>query len=173
MSCEQCVPSVTDPEKFKCYTPVQQGFIITGYVVSALSSLFSLYKLRILVQERVQKLKDAGIRPSLNRIVFLERTLASQSKLMLVPMTDIAEQPGAADEGRSDGDDGAVQMVRDVERRLQGHLQQQQQHHEQLKQQQNHHEQQQQQLQELLKQQQQQMTLLQQQMQQLTQRLQK
>jgi hypothetical protein len=40
----------------------------------------------------VQKLKDAGIKPSLKRIVFLERTLANHSKFILVSMTKNAEQ---------------------------------------------------------------------------------
>jgi ATP-dependent Lon protease len=144
------VPSAVDPEKFKCYSDLAKAGVITGYIFSCLSSLFSLYKLRVLVRERTQKLKDAGIEPSLRRIVFLERTLANHCKLMLVPVTDDAEQRSAGDEGRPGVDDAVAQMMRDVQRQLQEQLKQQLQ--EQLKQQQQHHEQQQQLLQEQLKQ---------------------
>jgi hypothetical protein len=65
-------------------------FVVLGYIVSLLSSLFSLYKLRIFVRERVQRLKAASIKPTLKRIVFMERTLAKHSKLMILSLADNA-----------------------------------------------------------------------------------
>ena len=132
--------------------------------MSVLSSLFSLYKLRIFVRERVHRLKAASIKPTLKRIVFVERTLANHSKLMLLPLADKAGD--GSDESRPGSEDAVVQMVRSVQRQVQEQQQQQQQQQqqhiqEQLQQQQQQllHQQQQfqQQLQEQLKQQQQQL----------------
>ena len=124
----------------------------------------------------MQKLKDAGIKPSLKRIVFLERTLANHSKLMLVSMTKNAEQPCANDEGGPKSDESIVQMV---QIQLQVQERRQQQIQEQLKQQQQQHQQlqdqlkqQQQQHKQQLHHQEQQMIRLLEQMQQLKQRLQ-
>ena len=164
-----CVPLIFDPSTFKCFNPVALAFVILGYIVSALSSLFSLYKLRIFVRERVQRLKAASIKPTLKRIVFVERTLANHSKLMLLSLADKAGD--GSDESRHESDDAVVQMVRSVQRQVQEQQQQQQQHiQEQLKQQQQQQQQQfQQQLQEHMQQQQQVIQQLAQQLQRLQQ----
>jgi ATPase subunit of ABC transporter with duplicated ATPase domains len=57
------VPSAFSLEKFKCYSTAAQVLVICGYVLSLLSSLFSIYKLRIFIRQRVQRLKAAGIKP--------------------------------------------------------------------------------------------------------------
>ena len=159
------MPFIFDLSSFKCFNPVALAFVILGYIVSALSSLFSLYKLRIFVRERVQRLKAASIKPTLKRIVFVERTLANHSKLMLLSLADKAGD--GSDESRPGSYDAVVQMVRSVQRQVQEQQQQFQQHiQEQLKQQQ---QQFQQQLQEQMQQQQQVIQQLAQQLQRLQQ----
>jgi hypothetical protein len=127
------VPNVFDSSTFPCFNPVVLAFVILGYVVSALSSLFSLYKLRIFVRERVQRLKAASIKPTLKRIVFVERTLANHSKLTLLPLADKAGD--GSDESRPGSYDAMVQMVRSVQRQVQEQQQQQQQFQQQLQEQ--------------------------------------
>ena len=128
-----CVPLIFDPSTFACFNPVALAFVILGYVVSVLSSLFSLYKLRIFFRERVQRLKAASIKPTLKRIVFVERTLANHSKLMLLSLADKAGD--GSDESRPGSDDVVVQMVRSVQRQVQEQQQQQQQFQQQLQEQ--------------------------------------
>ena len=143
------MPLIFDLSTFKCFNPVALAFVILGYVVSALSSFFSLYKLRIFVRERVQRLKAASIKPTLKRIVFVERTLANHSKLMLLPLADKAGD--GSDESRPGSEDAVVQMVRSVQRQVQQQQQQQQQHlQEQLQQQQQHMQEQMQQQQQVM-----------------------
>ena len=104
-----------------------------------------MYKLRVFVRERVQKLQAAGIKPTLKRVVFLERTLANHSKHMLLPRV---EQGGAAsvsmDEARPASDEAVVRMLRDLQTQMQQQQQQQQQQQHilrQLQQQQEQHHQ--------------------------------
>jgi hypothetical protein len=68
---------------------------VSGFIISIVSSIFSLYKLRDVVRERVLKPKEAEIKPTLKRIVYLERTLANHAKLTLGSKSD---HPGARDE---------------------------------------------------------------------------
>ena len=67
-------------------------------------------------------MKAAGIKPTLKRVVFLQRTLANLSKHMLLSH---AEQAGATSmtEAMPASDEAVVRMVRD----LQAQIQQQQQ----------------------------------------------
>ena len=120
------MPSAFNQEKFKCYSTVGQVLVILGYVLSLLSSLFSIYKLRIFIRERMQRLKAAGIKPTLKRVVFLQRTLANHSKHMLVSLT---EQPDATPmtEAMPTSDEAVVRMVRDLQAQMQQQQQQQQQ----------------------------------------------
>ena len=127
------MPFIFDLSSFKCFNPVALAFVILGYIVSVLSSLFSLYKLRIFVRERVQRLKAASIKPTLKRIVFAERTLANHSKLMLLSLADKAGD--GSDESRPGSYDAVVQMVRSVQRQVQEQQQQQQQFQQQLQEQ--------------------------------------
>ena len=151
------MPSALDPDKFKCFSDLQQAGIIIGYIFSFLSFLFSVYKARIAVRERVQRLQAAGVKPTLKRIVFVERALANHSKHMLLPLADRAG--GLGESGY--GSDVAGNTVRDLQRQvaqLQEQQQQQQQEmqqqqlrqememQQQQQQQQQHHEQQLQQL---------------------------
>ncbi len=140
------------------------AFVILGYIVSVLSSLFSLYKLRIVVRERVQRLKAASIKPTLKRIVFVERTLVNHSKLMLLPLADKAGD--GSDERGPGSDDAVVQMVRSVRRQVQEQQQQQQQFQQHILEELKQQQQQQQQQQQFQQQQQQQQQELQEQMQQ-------
>jgi len=87
--------------------------------------LFSLYKLRIVVRERVQRLKAASIKPTFKRIVFVERPLANHFKLMLVSLEE--KSGDGSDESRPSSDEVVVQMVRSVQRQVQEQQQQQQQ----------------------------------------------
>jgi DNA repair exonuclease SbcCD ATPase subunit len=180
-----------DPDKFKCYSDLAKAFIIIGYIFSFFSFLFSVYKARIVVRERVQRLQAAGIRPTLKRIVFVERALANHSKRMLLPLADHCSTlpfrftgpgngAGALGESGS-GSDVAGNTVRDLQRQvaqLQEHHEQQlqqlrQEMQQQQQQQQQLHEQQLQQLrQEMHQQQQQQQQLHEQQLQQLRQEMQ-
>ena len=119
------MPNIFDPSTFECFTSVALAFVILGYIVSALSSLFSLYMLRIVVRERVQRLRVASIKPTLKRVVFVERTLANHSKLTLLSLADKAGD--GSDESRPSSDEVVVQMVRSVQRQMQEQQQQQQQ----------------------------------------------
>jgi hypothetical protein len=128
------VPSLYSPDKFKCYTDLEKVGVIIGITLSVLSSFFSVYKFQIFVRKRAQKLQAASIKPTLKRIVFLQRTLANQSKLMLLSHAD---QTGFLDDSRPASERGVemvAPLVRDVQRQLQeqlkqmqGQLQQQQQ----------------------------------------------
>ena len=128
VSCEKCLPSALDPSTFSCYTPLQQGWIIFGYVMSVVSSIFSLYKLRIFVLERIEKLKEAGIKPSFKCILFLDRTLTNHSKHMLVSMS---EQP--SDTSEIESQNVVFEMVHEMQLRLKEQQQQHQQQIQQLK----------------------------------------
>jgi hypothetical protein len=132
-SCERippCVPSVFDPDKFKCFSDLAKAGVIVGYIVTFFSSLFSVYKVRVVVRERVQRLQAASIKPTLKRIVFVERALANHSKRMLLSLADRA---GALGESGPGSDGAAVDTVRDLQRQvaqLQEQQQQQQQEHQ-------------------------------------------
>ena len=110
--------------------------IIFGLVISVISSLFSVYKFRIIVRDRVEKLKEAGIKPSFSRIFFIERTLANHTKLLLLT---VFEKEGSLNGRRPASDEDVAQLVRDMQRQLlqmQEQLQQQQQQSQQQQQQQ-------------------------------------
>jgi hypothetical protein len=135
-SCDvvSCIPSAIDPDKFKCYSDLAKAGVIIGYIFSFFSFLFSVYKARVFVRERVQRLQAASIKPTLKRIVFVERALANHSKHMLLPLADRA---GALGESGPGSDGAAVDTVRDLQRQVA-----QQQHEiQQLMQQQQHYEQ--------------------------------
>jgi hypothetical protein len=134
-TCEPCVPSAFSPSKFRCYSPTAQVLVICGYILSLLSSLFSIYKIRIFVLERSQKLLAAGIKPTLKRVVLLERTMRNKSKRMLL---SLAEQVGAAsinaDAANCSSDPEVTLLVRDLQTQIQQQQQQQQQQQHQMQQ---------------------------------------
>jgi hypothetical protein len=123
---------------FDCSTPFERIWTIIGYAFTMCSALFTLHKLRITVRERVQRLQAASIKPTLKRIVFVERALADHSKHMLLSLADRA---GALGESGLERD--SVHTVRALYRQrtqLQEQQQQQQrQEMQQLMQQQQHH----------------------------------
>jgi hypothetical protein len=127
--CEPCFPSPWYPDKFKCYTDFEKAAVILGLIVSITSSLFSVYKFRIFVRKRVEKLKEAGIKPSLRRVVFLDRTLANHAKLMLLR---VFEKEGSTDGHGLTSDGGVAQSVRDMHRQLLQMQEQLQQHEQQF-----------------------------------------
>jgi DNA anti-recombination protein RmuC len=145
---------------FDCSTPFERIWTIIGYAFTICSALFTLHKLRITVRERVQRLQAASIRPTLKRIVFVERALADHSKHMLLTLADRA---GALGESGLENDGDAVHTVRALYRQLTQLQEQQQQQRQEMQQlmqqQQQHHEQQ--------------LQLLRQEMLQLTQQLQR
>ncbi len=130
------MPSPFNLDKFKCYTDIEKVGVILSYVMSALSTAFSIYKLRVFARERAQKLHAAGIKPTFKRLVFLERTLANHCKLMLLRVFEKAD----ARQDASDGD--FSRLVSDLQRQLQEQQQQQQQTMQQLQQQLLYHQQQ-------------------------------
>jgi hypothetical protein len=163
-TCNPCVPSAFSVTGFKCFSIAAQVLVVCGWVVSLLSSMFSIYKLRMIVMERMQKLKAAGIKPTMKRIVFLDRALRSNSKLMLLSLAEQVESASAiANAARHSSDEelGLLADFRTQMRQQQQQIQQQQQQHQQQKQE---HEQQQQHLQQKQEQQQQLLVLLQQQL---------
>jgi hypothetical protein len=161
------VPSAFDPAKFKCFSDLAKAGVIIGYIISFFSFLFSVYKARVFVRERVQRLQAAGVRPTLKRIVFVERALANHSKHMLLPLADRA---GALGESGPGSDGAAVDTVRDLQRQV-AQLQEQQQQQHQLQQQQQQQQELRLEMQQLMQQQQQQQQLQQQQQQQQQQQL--
>jgi hypothetical protein len=132
------VPSAFSVAKFKCYTPEAQVLVICGYILSVLSSLFSMYKFRILVQERVHKLVAAGIKPTLKHVVFLDRALSSHSKpeMQLLSVTEPAallDMNGNTSSPARDGED--VGLMRDFQLQMQQtrqEMKQQQQQQQQI-----------------------------------------
>lgn len=93
-TCHPCVPSAFSLSRFNCYSTTAQVLVICGWVLSIFSSLFTIYKFRAFVLERMQKLKAAGIKPTMKRIVFLERSLRNSSKLMLLSLSEHADAAG-------------------------------------------------------------------------------
>jgi hypothetical protein len=120
-TCDSCAPSAFDPDKFKCFSDLSKAGVIIGYIVSFFSSIFSAYKARIFVRERMQRLQAAGVKPTLKRVVFVERALANHSKHMLLSLADRGAVP---DEGNAGSEDAVVLMVRGVQRQLQEQQQQ-------------------------------------------------
>jgi isoleucyl-tRNA synthetase len=109
--------------------------VVSGMIVTLLSSLFSVYKLRIAVRERVQRLRAAGVKPTVKRMVFVERALTNHSKQMLLSLEDRA---GSLGETRPGSDESIAREVRDLQRQLKHVQEQQQQELEQKLQQQQH-----------------------------------
>ncbi len=69
----------------------------------------------------MQRLRAAGVRPTLKRILFVERTLANDPRHMLVTLSDMHTH-AAPDESGAGSEDAVVQMpgmVRGVQRQLQ------------------------------------------------------
>jgi hypothetical protein len=151
--CATCTPSAFDSAKFKCFSDLSKAGVIIGYISSLLSFLFSVYKARVFVRERVQRLQAAGVNPTLKRIVFVERALANHSKHM---MLSLADRAGALGESGPGSDGAAVDTVRDLQRQVSQLQEQQQQQQERQEMQQLMQQQQQQYLEQLRQQQQQQ-----------------
>ena len=124
-----CVPSLFDPDKWKCYSDREKASIISGFILSLISFLFSVYKVRVVVRERVQRLQAASIKPTLKRIVFVERALANHSKRMLLSVAERAEALGESGPGN---DGAAVDSMRDLQRQVEQLQEQQQQQQQQI-----------------------------------------
>jgi vacuolar-type H+-ATPase subunit H len=114
--------------------------VIGGYIISVFSALFSMYKFRMLVLERMRELNSNGIKPTLKRIIFLERTLADHSKLLPdseradAACIEMADSSGADNEISRTVDDLRARMDKQqetFENRFQQMQQQQQQQQQQ------------------------------------------
>jgi hypothetical protein len=133
------VPSAFNPSKFKCYTDAEKVLVVSGMLVTVVSSLFSGYKLRIAVRKRLQRLRAANIEPTFKRVVFIEHTLANLSKIEMFPLAGEAASLG---EPVPESVAAIVDMVHKLQRQL-AHVveQQRQQQHEQILQQQQYQQQ--------------------------------
>jgi hypothetical protein len=130
-SCDTCTPSAFDHAKFKCFSDLAKAGVIIGYISSLLSFLFSVYKARVFVRERVQRLQAAGVRPTLKRIVFVDRALANDPRHIMVSLSDM-HMHIEPDESGAGSEDAVVQMVRGVQRQLQQLQEQMKQEKQQL-----------------------------------------
>ncbi len=137
VTCAPCVPSAFNVAQFKCFTAEGQALVICGYIVAALYSLFSMYRLRIFVRERVHKLVAAGIKPTPKHVIFLDRALHNHSKRTMQLLSDTEPVAsfsvnGSTSSPASDGDD--VGLMRNFQlqmRQTQQEMKQQQQQNEQ------------------------------------------
>ena len=95
-ACLPCSPSQSCPEGTSTPTPVQasntwqiviQVFSVIGSVIGILVAVFKVYPV---IKARVAKLREAGIKPTLKRIVFLDKTLAKYR-----PLLDPGERDGS------------------------------------------------------------------------------
>ena len=87
-TCLPCSPSQSCPEGTSTPTPVQgsntwqiviQVLSVIGSVIGILVAVFRVYPV---IKARVAKLREAGIKPTLKRIVFLDKTLAKYRPLL-------------------------------------------------------------------------------------------
>jgi hypothetical protein len=87
-TCLPCSPSQSCPEGTSAPTPVQasntwqivlQVFSIIGSLIGFLVAVFRVYPA---IKARVDKLREAGIKPTLKRVVFLQKTLSKYRPLL-------------------------------------------------------------------------------------------
>ena len=87
-TCLPCSPSQSCPEGTSTPTPVQasntwqiviQVFSVIGSVIGILVAVFKVYPV---IKARVAKLREAGIKPTLKRVVFLQNTLSKYRPLL-------------------------------------------------------------------------------------------
>ena len=87
-TCLTCSPSQSCPEGTSTPTPVQasntwqiviQVFSVIGSVIGILVAVFKVYPV---IKARVAKLREAGIKPTLKRVVFLQKTLSKYRPLL-------------------------------------------------------------------------------------------
>jgi hypothetical protein len=87
-TCLPCSPSQSCPEGTSTPTPVQasntwqiviQVLSVIGSVIGILVAVFKVYPV---IKARVAKLREAGIKPTLKRVVFLHKTLSKYRPLL-------------------------------------------------------------------------------------------
>ena len=87
-TCLTCSPSQSCPEGTSIPTPVQgsntwqiviQVFSVIGSFIGILVAVFKVYPV---IKARVAKLREAGIKPTLKRVVFLQNTLSKYRPLL-------------------------------------------------------------------------------------------
>ena len=87
-TCLLCSPSQSCPEGTSTPTPVQasntwqiviQVLSVIGSVIGILVAVFKVYPV---IKARVAKLREAGIKPTLKRVVFLHKTLSKYRPLL-------------------------------------------------------------------------------------------
>jgi hypothetical protein len=113
--------------------------VISGYIISVISALFSMYKFRMFVLQRMRELNSNGIKPTLKRVVFLQRALANHSKRQLLPHSERADAacslPGWSGADNDDRRTTMNQQQEAFEKRVQQQLLLQQQQHQALQEQ--------------------------------------
>ena len=131
-TCDPCLPSAFSISKFKCYSDAAKVLVVGGWVVSLISSLFSIYKLRNIVLERIKTLKAAGIWPSLKNIIFIESALRDNPNRMMLSLGEAEESDGTSlslSEAKPSSNEGFAQIVSTLETQFQ---QQQQVNHDRI-----------------------------------------
>ena len=106
------MPNVFSFRTFSCFSVIAQVVVISGYIISVISALFSMYKFRMFVLQRMRELNSNGIKPTLKRVVFLQRALANHSKRQLLPHSERADAASCSLPGWSgaDNDDRSITM---------------------------------------------------------------
>lgn len=125
-TCYTCVPSILTLKGFGCYSSEARVFVAFSFILSMLSFLFTIYRISIWIRERFQRLKDANIKPTLKRAVFLNRTLANFAKHR--ELRTVPDGPNPTD------DNAVVGLMRDFQLQIQEQLQERNQHQLELKQ---------------------------------------
>ena len=111
------MPNVFSYRTFQCFSVIAQVAVIGGYIISVLSALFSMYKFRMFVLQRMRELNSNGIKPTLKRVIFLQRTLANHSKRQLLPHSDRADA-ACSMASRSGADNAVDRAVDDLRARM-------------------------------------------------------
>jgi len=111
------VPNVFSYRTFSCFSDIAKVAVIGGYIISVLSALFSVYKFRMFVLQRMRELNSNGIKPTLKRVVFLQRALANHSKRQLLPHSERADAACSMAD-RSGADNAVDRTVDDLRARI-------------------------------------------------------
>jgi outer membrane protein assembly factor BamB len=126
-TCRRCVCAPFSISGFSCCNDTEQAGIVLGWITSAISAILSIYKVRLLMIDRVHVLKDHGIKPNLKRVIFLQRTLARHLKRELQPIMIIRDSSemlinttqSEQNVSYSSSDVALVGMVSDLQTRIQ------------------------------------------------------
>ncbi len=100
-SSQSCPEGTSNPTPLTGTTSATTGQIVT-YVLSGIGSaigiLVSVFKAYPVIKARVAKLREAGIKPTLKHVIFLDKTLAKYSATALLNMGEINDGSQAVDQ---------------------------------------------------------------------------